>query len=71
MTLWSIARSPLILGADMTRLDPFTLGILTNKEVLAVNQHSQNNRQLSRKDDFIVWVADCKLNTYAHKNLID
>ena len=58
MTLWSIARSPLILGADMTRLDPFTLGILTNKEVLAVNQHSQNNRQLSRKDDFIVWVAD-------------
>jgi len=58
MTLWSIARSPLILGADMTRLDPFTLGLLTNKEVLAVNQHSHNNRQLYRQGDLIAWVAD-------------
>ena len=33
LTLWCIARSPLILGADMTRLDPFTLGLLTNSEV--------------------------------------
>lgn len=58
MTLWSIARSPLILGADMTRLDPFTLDLLTNREVLAVNQASTGNRQLSRKDDLIVWTAD-------------
>lgn len=58
MTLWAIARSPLILGADMTRLDPFTLDLLTNKEVLAVNQASTKNRQFSRKDDLIVWTAD-------------
>lgn len=58
MTLWSIARSPLILGADMTKLDPFTLDLLTNREVLAVNQASLNNRQLSRKEDLIVWTAD-------------
>ena len=58
MTLWCIARSPLILGADMTRLDPFTLGLLTNSEVLAVNQSSTGNRQLSRKDDLIVWTAE-------------
>lgn len=57
MTLWSIARSPLILGADMTKLDSFTLGLLTNKEVLAVNQSSSNNRQLSRNDNLIVWTA--------------
>ncbi|MDR1011630.1 MAG: glycoside hydrolase family 27 protein, partial [Opitutaceae bacterium] len=30
MTLWCIARSPLILGADMTKLDAFTLSLLTN-----------------------------------------
>ena len=58
MTLWCIARSPLILGADMTKLDPFTLGLLTNPEVLSVNQASAGNRQLSRKDDLIVWTAE-------------
>ena len=58
MTLWCIARSPLILGGDMTRLDDFTLDLLTNREVLAVNQASTNNRQLSEADDLIVWVAE-------------
>ena len=58
MTLWSIARSPLIFGGDMTRMDDFTLGLLTNPEVLAVNQASTNNRQISRRDDLIVWAAD-------------
>lgn len=58
MTLWCIARSPLILGADMTKLDAFTSGLLTNSEVLAVNQSSTGNRQLSRKDGLIVWTAE-------------
>ncbi len=58
LTLWCIARSPLILGADMTKLDPFTLGLLTNPEVLAVNQTSTGNRQLSNKEDLIVWTAE-------------
>jgi hypothetical protein len=58
MTLWCIARSPLILGADMTKLDEFTLNLLTNPEVLAVNQASSGNHQLSRKDDLVVWTAE-------------
>lgn len=58
MTLWCIARSPLIFGGDVTRLDPFTLELLTNPEVLAVNQASTNNRQVSRDGDLIVWAAD-------------
>jgi len=59
MTLWSIARSPLMHGGDMTKTDDYTLSLLTNDEVLAVNQHSQNNRQLFRTDDGLVaWVAD-------------
>ncbi len=58
MTLWCIARSPLIFGGDLTRLDAFTRQLLTNPEVLAVNQHSENNRQLSNRDDLIVWTAD-------------
>ena len=58
MTLWCIARSPLMLGADMTKLDEWTIKLLTNKEVLGVNQASTNNRQLSNDSDRIVWVAD-------------
>lgn len=58
MTLWCIARSPLILGANLPGNDDFTLSLLTNDEVLAVDQHSTNNRQLWLKGQSIVWVAD-------------
>jgi hypothetical protein len=59
MSLWAIARSPLILGADMTKLDGFTRALLTNDEVIAVNQASTSNRQLFRTaDGLIAWVAD-------------
>lgn len=58
MSLWAIGRSPLILGGDMTKLDDFTKEILTNPEMLKVNQHSINNRQVSRDKNLIVWTAD-------------
>jgi hypothetical protein len=58
MSLWSIARSPLILGGDLPKNDEFTLKLLTNDEVLAVDQHSTNNRQLWRKGNQVAWVAD-------------
>jgi alpha-galactosidase len=58
MTLWAIFRSPLFFGGDMTRLDPATRALLTNPEVLAVNQTSANNRQLFRRGDHVAWIAD-------------
>lgn len=58
MTLWSIARSPLILGGHLPKTDAATLELLTNDEVLAVDQRSQNNRQLWRRGDLVAWVAD-------------
>lgn len=58
MTLWSMARSPLILGGDMTKLDDFTLSLLTNNEVLAVDQNSENNHQLFTQEGAIAWIAD-------------
>jgi hypothetical protein len=45
-------------GGDMTRMDDFTLSVLTNPEVLAVNQHSANNRPLFDRDNLIAWIAD-------------
>ena len=38
ISLWCMLSAPLILGCDLTQLDPFTLGLLTNDEVLDVNQ---------------------------------
>ncbi|MFT4177292.1 MAG: glycoside hydrolase family 27 protein [Luteolibacter sp.] len=58
MTLWSIARSPLIMGGDLSKLDEWTLSLLTNDEVLSVNQDSSGNRQLFRRDGLIGWIAD-------------
>jgi hypothetical protein len=58
MTLWSVARSPLMHGGDMTRTDDFTFSLLTNDEVLAVNQRSANNRPLFSRDELIAWIAD-------------
>lgn len=38
VSLWSILSAPLLLGCDMERLDDFTLSLLTNREVIAVDQ---------------------------------
>jgi hypothetical protein len=57
MTLWSIARSPLIMGGDLRVLDEATLALLTNDEVLAVDQHGENARQLFREGSAIGWTS--------------
>ena len=38
MSAWCLQSVPLLLGCDLTKLDDFTLSLLTNDEVLAVNQ---------------------------------
>ncbi len=38
ITQWSLLSSPLLIGCDLTRLDPFTKALLTNDDVLDVNQ---------------------------------
>jgi len=40
MSLWAISGAPLIVGADLAKLDKATTGILTNADVLAVDQDS-------------------------------
>jgi len=57
MTLWCIARSPLFAGGNLPDNDQFTLSLLTNDEVLAVDQHSEGNRQFFRHGDQIGWTA--------------
>ena len=57
LTLWSIARSPLILGANLTKLDGWTLALITNREVLDVDQNSHDGRQVAREGDTVAWTA--------------
>ncbi|MDR2626903.1 MAG: NPCBM/NEW2 domain-containing protein [Dysgonamonadaceae bacterium] len=38
ISLWSLLAAPLIMGCDLTTLDDFTLNLLKNREVVAVNQ---------------------------------
>jgi alpha-galactosidase len=38
ISMWCMLSAPLLLGCDLGQLDPFTLNLLTNDEVLAVNQ---------------------------------
>ncbi len=58
MTLWSISRAPLMFGGHLPWNDDATLSLITNDEILAVDQASTNNRQLFRTNDLIGWVAE-------------
>jgi alpha-galactosidase len=60
-TLLAIARSPLILGANLTQLDAQTRALLTNKDVIAVNQTARDNHPVDNLpaglEKVRVWVA--------------
>jgi len=58
MTLWSIFKSPLMFGGNLPDNDPFTLSLLTNKNVLKVLNESTNNKQLFRDNEKAAWIAD-------------
>lgn len=58
MTLWSIFRSPLMFGGHLPDNDPFTLSLLTNKNVMKVLNESTNNKPLFRDDEKAAWIAD-------------
>lgn len=57
MTLWCIFRSPLMLGAELTMLDDWTLSLLTNKRVLALLEDGHTARQVMRDNAQAVWAA--------------
>ncbi|MGO8700868.1 MAG: NPCBM/NEW2 domain-containing protein [Limisphaerales bacterium] len=60
ISLWCLLDAPLLIGADMSQLDPFTLNLLANDEVLAVNQDALGKQASlkTRKDEAEVWAKD-------------
>ena len=60
LTLWSIARPPAAdpRSADLAKLDEATLALVTNDEVIAVDQASAHGRQLFNHDGLVAWLAE-------------
>lgn len=57
LTLWAIFRSPLIMGGDLVSADEWTTSLLTNPEVIAVDQHSRENRAVVTTENTALWLA--------------
>jgi hypothetical protein len=60
ITLWSLLSSPLLIGCDLSQLDPFTLNLLTNDEVIAINQDPLGKQatQARSNESYEVWIKD-------------
>lgn len=61
LTLWSIFRSPLMIGGEMTKFDKFTMNLLTNEEILRMHQEVRHSHQVWRREingvEHIVWMG--------------
>jgi len=57
VSLWCLLAAPLIFSGDITRLDDFTLGLLTNDEVIDVDQDplGRPGRRAAKNGDLEVW----------------
>jgi hypothetical protein len=58
MTLWSIFPSPLMIGGELPRADAWTVSLLTNPEVLAVDQHASESHPVIATTTAAVWLAE-------------
>lgn len=57
MTLWVMARSPLMMGGDLPTSSPETIALLTDDAVLEVLRSSTGNREVLREGDLVLWAA--------------
>lgn len=58
LTLWVMARSPLMVGGDLPSSDPATVALLRNDDVLEVHASSSGNREVFREGPLVLWAAE-------------
>lgn len=58
MTLWCMFRSPLMLGAELPKLDGWTLSLLCNDKVLGLLDGSKGAREIFRDEQVILWQSE-------------
>ena len=61
LTLWSIFRSPLMIGGEMIGFDDFTMSLITNEDILKMHENARHAHQVWRKEidgiEHVLWVA--------------
>lgn len=55
MTLWCVFGSPLMIGAELTKLDAWTIELLTRKEILKLVSNDYAGRQFEKNEAYAVW----------------
>ena len=60
ITLWSLLASPLLIGCDIAQIDDFTLGLLTNPEVIEINQDplGKQAREVKTIGEVGIWTKE-------------
>lgn len=67
ITLWCVFGSPLMIGAELTKLDTWTLDLLTRKEILKLVSNEYVGRQFEKNEAYAVW--SCLNDTTGEKYL--
>ncbi len=67
ISLWCLLAAPMLIGCDLDRLDPFTLNLLTNDEVLAVDQDTlgKQGSRISQDGDVQVYAKELEDGSHA------
>jgi len=67
ISLWCLLSAPLLIGCDVSKMDDFTLNLLTNDEVLAIDQDplGKQAQQKIKKNNYQVWVRKLEDGSYA------
>jgi hypothetical protein len=67
VSLWSLLAAPLLIGCDISKMDDFTLSLLSNDEVIAVNQDvlGKEAKQIIKTENYQVWMKELEDGTKA------
>ena len=67
ISLWCLLSAPLLIGGDISKMDDFTLGLLTNDEVIALDQDplGQQARRVIKTGTLQVWMKELEDGTRA------
>ena len=57
ISIWALGAAPLMIGCDMTKFDEFTLSLLRNDEVIAIDQDPLGKAAacIVEKDSYDIW----------------
>ena len=64
LTLWCIFRSPLMIGAELTKLDADTMELLTKEPLYRMLKEVTASEEAVKEDDYIIWKAESEAKKY-------